>query len=532
MSASAFEEANAKTAELQRKYNEQKAAENGHVNGEAAARAQREANLRRYGSTNPPTHHTDESGGPDLDLDGIRIPEALYQCLPKTLAGICDLIRKGVDRDVFLTASLPVLAGTMPNVRTKYGGHWQSLNVNVLVVAPASSGKARARDARRLGDRINQRMIEESEDDLQRWELEREEDAKEVGDRPPERSFYLAGDSSSAAFKERLEVNPDSVVFETEIKSMSIALGQDWGDFTDVILKSFHNEPVSSNRKGVRPIYIPHPAPSLFLSGTPGSLLDLISDTEDGKFSRFCIYTFESDPVWINQFEDEDDESLSDRIEAAAATLNDLHRELYYRNEPLYGRIDAEGREIINGAFARVLRNVSGQKDTTGIESNVKRGAMVAIRIALMIALLRQTESINSLRSPNNPIGGGKKSFATSTDDVRIGVILALVFLEHGLRISALFKSDAERDFTTKKKSFLASLPEGDFETELAVSIAKGMEIPRSTCFRYIKSFVNSDLLEKLDHGLYRSTVIEGGDTSEIIETIETMASTLPVNEP
>ena len=191
----------------------------------------------------------------------------VYEALPKCLTNITTLLPKRTDKDIFLQAALPVIASHLPNVTIPHNDGSYSPDIYSLVFAKPGAGKGVAEKARKLGQHLNDKLLEESRKDMARWEsLPKKE--REQTPKPIQKQLFLPGNTSSRALYDFLQINDGrGLIFETEIDTLINAARQDWGDFTDVIRKSFHHEPISLRRK-TDDMYIERPELSIFMSGT------------------------------------------------------------------------------------------------------------------------------------------------------------------------------------------------------------------------------------------------------------------------
>ena len=94
----------------------------------------------------------------------------------------------------------------------------------------------------------------------------------------------LPSNTTAAALQTALAENDGrGIMCETETDTLSGALGADFGNFSDVLRKAFHHEPVSLLRKTDRQhLDLERPALSIALTGTPGQLPRLMPTAEDG----------------------------------------------------------------------------------------------------------------------------------------------------------------------------------------------------------------------------------------------------------
>ena len=65
------------------------------------------------------------------------------------------------------------------------------------------------------------------------------------------KTFTIPGNISAAMLIQMMNANEGSgILCETEADTITNALNQDWGDFSDILRKGFHYEEVSYARKG------------------------------------------------------------------------------------------------------------------------------------------------------------------------------------------------------------------------------------------------------------------------------------------
>ena len=236
-------------------------------------------------------------------------PASVYDALPDYLRRCCAPF-DGHEKAVMLLSTLAVVSGCFPGVGGTYSRHRCGLNLFVFIIAPAASGKGTLGWARKLAQPWHKRLTDASK--VARAEYDAELAAyKNAGkakasltpppDVPPAyKLLYLPGNTTAAALQTALAENDGrGIMCETETDTLTGALGADFGNFSDVLRKAFHHEPVSLLRKTDRQhLDLERPALSIALTGTPGQLPRLMPTAEDGLVSRFLFYTFEQTAVW------------------------------------------------------------------------------------------------------------------------------------------------------------------------------------------------------------------------------------------
>ena len=93
------------------------------------------------------------------------------------------------------------------------------------------------------------------------------------------------------------------LIMESEADTLSNMLNNDWSNYSDVLRKAFHHEPISISRK-IEKIFeeINQPKLSMVISGTPNQLQPLIKSKDNGLFSRFIVYSFDEIAEFKNVF--------------------------------------------------------------------------------------------------------------------------------------------------------------------------------------------------------------------------------------
>jgi len=439
----------------------------------------------------------DTSEGHDTNDTG-RISREVYRGLPDTLGDIAQHLDEGHKRDSFLTGALPVVAGALPKVRFKYGGHWVSLNLYAAVIAPAGGGKGQMRYARKMGEKLNRHLHDLSEKRMEEWKEKKKSDDEEAPpDPPPLLRLFLPADSSAAALKDGIADSPHGVIFETEFKTLGIVLGQDWGQFRDLVLKAFQNEPIACDRKTEDPTLIEHPALSMAVSGTPDTFSEVISDTEDGLFSRFAYYWFDAELKWKDQFGGLGETELDRAVDRAADTLKQMYDALRVREEPLYLKFDERAEQVINKACCFVMEHWKREGVRPDLYASLKRAALRAARTASIMRLLRHHEQGKSLQDVD--------TVEVGLQDVEIGLRLAFTYLVHALQIAERFGLQRERQGLRRNQiRFLEALPDDQFETSEIEELASEVGVRSRTAERWLGNWwKDTGLIDKIERGVW-----------------------------
>src|SRR5690606_8596924 len=253
------------------------------------------------------THSNTSPLEPVLAAGGLVSPPALtpsvYGYLPRGLQALGEFFEDGseqgrTERAVFTIGALPVLAGICSaGAEFAHADRTYSPDLYVCAVARPGSGKGALSWSRRLGAPLDMRLRETSEWARSEWE---QEDKKIRDEKPPAyRSYYVSGRASVSGLIAAMQARGGrACIFEEEIDTIAGTLGQEWGDYSDILRKGFHHEPVGTELKNER-VHLSRPSLSVCLSGTGDQFRTLFGgNVENGLFSRFGFYRFESEPAW------------------------------------------------------------------------------------------------------------------------------------------------------------------------------------------------------------------------------------------
>ncbi|MCY7349796.1 MAG: DUF3987 domain-containing protein [Cytophagaceae bacterium] len=392
-------------------------------------------------------------------------------------------------------SALGVLSGCFPTVKGVYDGRNISGNLFVLVVAPPASGKGCLTYARQLASTYHQSRVEFS---LQRQQLHqvaeqeahRNKTAAYVPEpTPPYQTVFLPGNSSAAALIKNLFENGEwGIICETEADTLSGALSQDWGNFSDLLRKAFHHESTSYARKSGERYEMKRPALSVVLSGTPGQVRGLIANTGNGLFSRFLFYTYQTEPIWRDVSPGHGKLPLDEHFEQLSQFVLDLAQ--WYEGQAIQFALQPEQWTRFNETLNTWLMN---QVKLEGNEaaSTVFRLGMSAYRIALILSLLR---AFQQNQSP--------QTVFCSETDFNTALSLAEVLLEHALQVAETFPRTADTQAPAFIATFRDRLPV-QFQRAEADQVGTGLGMSKRNVANFLHRLQKLGQLSKLKHGHY-----------------------------
>jgi hypothetical protein len=90
------------------------------------------------------------------------IPEEVYEALPQILKEGARAFTDKRKRDVFFTGAISIISGCLPKVTGIYFNERVYPHLYTFIIAPAASGKGVLKNAKRLGDKYHQKILQQS----------------------------------------------------------------------------------------------------------------------------------------------------------------------------------------------------------------------------------------------------------------------------------------------------------------------------------------------------------------------------------
>jgi hypothetical protein len=327
-----------------------------------------------------------ETTAPTIDLNQLDNKQtaagfaAIYNKLPPILLDCCKVLTDPTEKAVFLLSGLGVLSGILPNVWGVYDGNKVYPNLFVFVLGRYGSGKGALRYARQLAEQIHKARTAVTE--------------SEKADALPEQTtpqllHFVPANNSKTGFFELLFTNQGSgTLFESEGDTLTDAINQDYGRFSDGLRKAFHHEPITYYRRAGREFCeIAEPRLSVVLSGTPDQLQKLIPTPENGLFSRFCYFQLPENADFKDVFNPE----KSDYPQAfrwLGSTCYDIHNFLMQAPEP-YQFTFTKPQQTRFVEYFRNLKSEIRENITLDLDGVIHRLGLQYFRIAMIFTVLR-----------------------------------------------------------------------------------------------------------------------------------------------
>jgi hypothetical protein len=388
--------------------------------------------------------------------------------LPELVSGASLLGRTEDERDLLLISTIGALSGCLANFGN-YHGDKVYPNLFIVVIAPAGSGKGIMRHSKRIVDKYNEYVKTTSS---------------------KKSRVIIPGNSSSAAIYDALNLNGGAgLIFETEVDTLSAALKQDWGGFSDVLRKAFHHESTTLNRKGdPKLIDITQPRLAMVLSGTPQQLYPLVDSVENGLFSRVTFMTLPSSMIWKDvspagqNSRDSEVEALADRF-LEALVFNESH--------PFEMTLSLDQWARLNAKFKGLLEGMAGAQ--LDLAASIKRLALMTFKICIILTSMRRFQA-NS-QAPQEQCG---------EEDFEIALELADSLFRNIEVVHSMFRQAKPKVSNSPMFKLFEKLPD-EFTREQALVIGAALAQKPRTVDKYL-ALLFPKYLEKSKPGFYRKT--------------------------
>ncbi|MFB6258960.1 MAG: DUF3987 domain-containing protein [Flavobacteriales bacterium] len=448
-------------------------------------------------STDLSSPSTDEDGESEIFVTPTFDEETL-DALPLFFQRIRDLVNDIRDpqeharsQDILVLGGLSLIGACLPNTFIVHDKELKGMNISVFVCAPSAAGKGRLSLLEQIAKAIDDVRYQEY---LAEWEDHDEESDEEE---PKRKIFTIPANASSSALIQQLARNEgEGFLIDTEADTLSTTLEQDWGDFSHILRKVTHNEPTDKLRIDSDEDEVRFPHFSVLLSGTPKQLPRLIPSIENGLFSRFLYYRFDTKPVWRDVFTAEGWEEQEERMQALRSDLKDLNEQLREREEKLVIKWSAEGSAILNDRFSRWLDRYHEffGRDAVAV---VKRLALAANRFASIFTVLDRFFERDEKNLP--------EELHLGAADARTALSLIETLVEHSFTVyDAMPAEDSERkgEGTVLAMQLFDSLPDA-FSTSEAKKKGGEIGLADRTVDSYLKKMVEKGVIQRMKKGHY-----------------------------
>ena len=489
-------------------------------------------NREQHSNYQSQTNKSNRSGAPTpIAADSVEETEVLrfsfsqtfspkidIGTLPVTIQRCMEGKETAEEQDKTLLATLDLLAIAQPNVYGIYGGKRVYTPFYLFILGLAGiSQKGAVDDLKHLLMPIEHALLSQYYAQLAdykeqhaEWEAKKSQRGKgteSAGPEPEEpqyRSLFVSADSSAAAFKQDLcNYGGRGMVFSTEADTLTQALSQEWGQFTDILRMAFHHETITSTRtKDKQHIVIDEPQLGMMVTCTPKQITYLLSpkQNENGSSSRDLFYCAKENLEWRDPFQCK--EPVADRYHEIGQSIKQMYDQLVGRKSSrIQILLTEEQQQAFNKHFKPLLPEQVG---LYGLDfaAFIVRIALVAFRMMMVLTTLRNFEQ-GHLTDPQ------QQAFICTDDDYQTAMTIIDCLVAHTAYVyTTLLKPTDEQQQTiqplkAREQQFLIALP-NEFTTKQSEETAQALGIPIKTAQRYIGSFISRyQLVERTGQGHY-----------------------------
>lgn len=417
-------------------------------------------------------------------------------------------------RDKMLLPALLLYSGVMPNVFGIYHEKRVHTPFYLIIDAPSGARKGIIDDVRQLVMPIEFELRrqysqekDEYEQQLSEWNaLDRKQRAgRQEPKEPKYHSLFVPANSSSTSWQQALADNGErGIMFETEADTLTQALKQEYGNYSDGLRKAFHHEHIDYSRRTENEhVSIDHPQLAALLTCTPNQIVLLLSpnEVENGLASRFLFYNLKGGHEWLNPFAS-GSEPLADRVYEVGKLYQELYIELLQRaDHPVQIVLSKQQENEFNDFFKPLLPEQIGLYGES-FDAFVYRLGLVAFRLAMILTVLRCYEHQPHLSA---------ESQAIVCDDRDLHTALAIVncLIDHTAHIYSnyLAKDEAVNPavaaMSAQERTLFSALAK-EFTTTDCREKAKALDIPWKSAERYLGNFVSRHhVVQRIRNGQY-----------------------------
>ena len=447
-----------------------------------------------------------ETAEMDQEIELPTFSQEVADSLPDFLKKIVSISNSEADSDILILGTLTVLSACMPHIKGVYDRRTVYPNLFLFVTARASSGKGRLNLCRHLVEPIHDRLREINEAEVMEYKHKlaeynaagKKKVDMEKPEEPPMRMLFIPANSSATAVYQVLNDNGgEGLMFEAEGDTLANTFGSDYGNYSDGFRKAFHHETISYIRRKDREyVNIKQPKLSTLLTGTPRQILNLISDAENGLFSRFAFYYLDTKLVWNNVFANSGNETLEDYFQTLGKEYQDFFNILKATTDITF-YFTAEQEADFNATFDEWQQTYV---ETCGEEfvATVRRLGVIMYRIAMCLSALRIMED-----------GNFEDTLCCMDVDYRTAKTIADVLIQHDARVfhtlantTAAPRTASAAQRQSAHMKFFEALPD-EFDRKTYADIATQMGLNPKSMDRVIRKWCDDGKLENPAHGKY-----------------------------
>jgi hypothetical protein len=207
----------------------------------------------------------------DIDKLNLFLTSNMEEKLPDVIIEVLNLYQTRAKRELVLLSLITMFSSLYHEYKYEFLESTIHLNLYMIIVGEAGSGKGVIKIAKDLLDEIRSDF--------------------KSSDKNLVKDFIIPlNNTKTGLIKDIYDNEGVGLMFDSEIDSLNSANKSEFGDFSSVMRQIFHNEEILMSRKDrSEKRVIKNPRASLLISGTHNQVNRLIDNTEDGLFSRMMF---------------------------------------------------------------------------------------------------------------------------------------------------------------------------------------------------------------------------------------------------
>lgn len=429
------------------------------------------------------------------------------------------------ETDKLMLGGIGAISGLIPdNIYFVYGQREVYTPLDLIIYGDAASGKGELPFIMGILKPLKQEIegayhakMADYQNEHALWEAKRTKEEKmERGPEPqePEHSNPLIpGNSSATAALLQLKANGGwGLMFETEGDVVANSFKTDYGDYSTLLRKAAHHEPVAISRvKDKLFIEIPKPRLAVVITLTPGQLHNLFPSIENGLPSRFLIYGLNRKLEWKNPFK-ATGKPLSEVFDEIGKQYLELHHEIQkLGHRKIQIVLSEEQQQNFNEFFSELLYEQFSMLGE-GIESFIFRLGLSAVRIMMVLTILRRYSDWDR----SLPLfSEHEQAIVCYEKDFHMAMTMIDTLVNHTAKVFASLNKEDTRnlfkhpvDLSAQELRLFDALP-GDFTSTDVKNVAISLGINPETARRYSGKFVEQNIAQRITNGHYHKINIK-----------------------
>ncbi len=435
-------------------------------------------------STISTTSFEEETEDDNFDED-VELTFNSYEKLPFFFQNICSCFDKK-DRLMMLLSSITVVSSILPKVYGEYDRKKIYSNLFLYVTGKAGSGKGNMNWAKKLTSVIesNIKLTNENSKLVASILLQ----GGQIESLFPSEKISIPGNSSTAGITQLLEKqNGNGLIFETEGDTVGNVFRQEFGNYSDLLRKAFHHEPISSYRKTNEQFTdINEPKVSVLISSTPSQLKSIIPSLENGLFSRFMFFNTTPNNAFLDVF-NKGENNRDEIFDKNAEELQVLFLKLKESEGVKISLTEEQQQNFVKKCNVNktLLTNFLNQD----LDATANRMGLIMFRIIMVLTTIRyKNEAL-----PNE--------LFCNDDDFELTLELADILLNNAVETIKMLPKSGEIILNDPKSKVFQMLP-----NEFTTKDAKKLAAQYGVADRSIDRFLKSALFEKVGHGVWKKS--------------------------